>query len=143
VNIHANPARTTAHALLAAADLPTADLAEIDLRHFFLAGSGEAAIGLVGLQIAGPHALLRSLVVNAPARRAGVGSQLVAHAEGYARAHGVTSIYLLTTTAERFFRDRGYVLAARDEAPASIRSTREFADICPTSSAFMHKRLGD
>jgi amino-acid N-acetyltransferase len=143
VNIHANPARAIAQALLAASHLPTDDLAELDFRHFFLAGTNEAPIGLVGLQIDAPHALLRSLVVTSAERGAGVGSLLVAHAERYARSRGVTSIYLLTTTAERFFRHRGYARAARDEAPASIRSTREFTDICPASSAFMHKRLRD
>jgi hypothetical protein len=34
-----------------------------------------------------------------------------------------------------------YASAERANAPAEIRGTREFADICPTSSAFMVKRL--
>jgi hypothetical protein len=52
--------------------------------------------------------LLRSLVVDPRARTTGIGSQLVAHAEAYARARGMPSIYLLTTTAEAFFAARGY-----------------------------------
>jgi N-acetylglutamate synthase-like GNAT family acetyltransferase len=50
-------------------------------------------------------------------------------------------MYLLTTTAAGFFERRGYVAAARESAPAEIRATREFADICPASSAFMVKHL--
>ena len=49
--------------------------------------------------------------------------------------------YLLTTTAEDFFARRGYVRIARDEAPETIRATREFADICPAGSAIMRKVL--
>ena len=74
-------------------------------------------------------------------RAAGIGSRLVAHAEDYAARHGVRSVYLLTTTAEGFFAARGYVRSERDDAPDSIRSTREFAGLCPASSAFMIKQL--
>jgi N-acetylglutamate synthase-like GNAT family acetyltransferase len=85
--------------------------------------------------------LLRSLVVRADARGTGLGSALVAHAESHARSEGISTLYLLTTTAERFFAARGYVAAERAAAPATIRDTREFADICPISSAFMQKCL--
>jgi len=75
------------------------------------------------------------------ARGTGLGSALVAHAESHARSEGISTLYLLTTTAERFFAARGYVAAERAAAPATIRDTREFADICPISSAFMQKCL--
>jgi amino-acid N-acetyltransferase len=130
-----------ARALLERAGLPANDLAELDLRHFFYAGSRDAPSGLVGLQIGGSHALLRSLAVDPASRSAGMGSRLVTHAEAYARSAGVTSIYLLTTTAEPFFGARGYSRIQRHEAPAFILATREFADICPASSAFMRKSL--
>jgi amino-acid N-acetyltransferase len=54
-------------------------------------------VGLVGLELHGRDALLRSLVVDPNSRTNGIGSQLVEHAENYARARGVDSIYLLTT----------------------------------------------
>jgi hypothetical protein len=40
-----------------------------------------------------------------------------------------------------FFTRRGYVRTARDSAPPAIKTTREFAGICPASSAFMSKPL--
>jgi len=77
-----------------------------------------------------------------PAHRGtGLGSMLVGHAEAHARRAGIRSIYLLTTTAEPFFAARGYANVARDRAPHAIRSSREFAGICPASSAFMAKTL--
>ena len=52
------------------------------------------------------------------------------------------AVYLLTTTAESFFAQRGYQHAPQGfRAPPAIRTTREFAGICPASSAFMTRTL--
>ena len=85
--------------------------------------------------------LLRSLAVAADRRGAGLGSALVDKAEAHARARGAHSIFLLTTTAEDFFKSRGYQPADRATAPDAIRTSREFADLCPASSAFLVKHL--
>jgi amino-acid N-acetyltransferase len=71
----------------------------------------------------------------------GLASELVERAETHAAKYGVRTLYLLTTTAEAFFARRGYHRIDRGVAPAAIRSTREFAALCPASSAFMSKRL--
>jgi amino-acid N-acetyltransferase len=111
------------------------------LKHFFFTGTDGAPSALVGLEIYGGAALLRSLVVSAAARTQGLGSALVLHAKEYAAAHRLRSLYLLTTTREAYFEHRGYRLIDRSQAPPSIQSTREFASLCPSSSAFMVKRL--
>ncbi len=111
------------------------------MEHFFYCGPTAAPIGLVGLEFCGSNALLRSLAVVPLHRSAGLGTALLEHAEAQARARGAHSIFLLTTTAEAFFKRHGYVTTARDSAPSEIRATREFADICPTSSALLTKRL--
>jgi amino-acid N-acetyltransferase len=139
--ISAKPSLTSARALLAAAGLPTEDLTESHGEHFFYIGPGEQPEGLVGLELFGDVALLRSLVVVGSRRGSGAGSRLVAHAESHARAQGVRHLFLLTTTAEKFFAKRGYARASRDTAPAAIRATREFSGLCPASSAFMSKQL--
>lgn len=135
------PVRSPALALLQGASLPTNDLTDEHLEHFFFLGPRTAPIGLVGLEMLGKYALLRSLVVAPDSRAAGTGSTLVACAEQYARKQGVDTIYLLTTTAEQFFARRGYARVERREAPDSIRSTREYSELCPTTSAFMVKHL--
>ena len=139
--ITAGPSLSAAVALLRSAELPIEDLTDAHLQHFFMASSPDSVVGLVGLELHGRDALLRSLVVDPNARTKGIGCQLVEHAERYARARGVGSIYLLTTTAEKFFAQRGYARVERSTAPDSIRTTREFSSICPTSSAFMFKHL--
>jgi amino-acid N-acetyltransferase len=127
--------------LLGAAGLPTEDLARLSLEHFFFAGPVDAPTGLVGLEMFGDVALLRSLVVAEPLRGSGAGSALLDHAERHARSRGVKVVYLLTTTAEAFFARRGYGHAARASAPTAIRATREFSALCPSSSAFMSRQL--
>jgi amino-acid N-acetyltransferase len=139
--ISAAPAPEAARRLLAAANLPTSDLTDEDLTSFFYCGPADAPSALIGLEIYGTEALLRSLVVDPSVRSTGLGSALVECAEAHAAKHSVGTLYLLTTTAEAFFARRGYHRIDRDVAPAAIRSTREFAGLCPASSAFMSKRL--
>jgi amino-acid N-acetyltransferase len=139
--IRERPPHLSVVALLEAEGLPVSDLTEAHLEHFFFTGTDGAPSALVGLEIYGEAALLRSLIVSASARSQGLGSALVLHAEAYAAARGVRSIYLLTTTAENYFERRGYQRLERTQAPASIQSTREFASLCPSSSTFMIKRL--
>lgn len=139
--IGAGPGFEPVVALLSAVGLPTEDLRASHCEHFFFLGPRSAPTGLVGLEIHGDVALLRSLVVSPQLRGCGAGSALVAHAEQHARKRGVRALYLLTTTAESFFVKRGYAAATRASAPPTIRDTREFADICPASSAFLAKPL--
>jgi amino-acid N-acetyltransferase len=139
--IAAHPKLDPVKALLASMSLPTADLTEAHCRDFFYTGPPEAPTGLVGLEMLGDVALLRSLAVSPADRNSGAGSALVRRAEEHARSHGVRVVYLLTTTAEGFFARRGYGTAARETAPAAIRATREFAGLCPASSVFMSKQL--
>jgi len=139
--IRERPPQSSVVALLEAEGLPASDLTEAHLQHFFFTGTDGTPSALVGLEIYGRDALLRSLVVSATARTQGLGSALVLHAEQYAAAHEVRALYLLTTTAESFFEHRGYRRIERANAPSAIQSTREFASLCPASSAFMIKRL--
>jgi amino-acid N-acetyltransferase len=139
--IRERPPHLSVVALLEAEGLPASDLTDAHLDHFFFTGTDGAPSALVGLEIYGDAALLRSLVVSAAARTQGLGSALVLHAEQYAAARRVHSLDLLTTTAAAYFEHRGYRRIDRSEAPPSIHSTREFSSLCPSSSAFMVKRL--
>jgi hypothetical protein len=71
--IHGRPTRSSAVALLEGEGLPVSDLTDRQLEHFFFTGPKDSPIGLVGLELHGSDALLRSLVVGAGARAAGLG----------------------------------------------------------------------
>ncbi|MFY9708475.1 MAG: arsenic resistance N-acetyltransferase ArsN2 [Desulfobacterales bacterium] len=141
MDIFIQPSETGVKRLLNESQLISSDLTPEHLRHFFGLGTIGELEGVVGLELFGTVALLRSLAVVSSRRRAGLGSKLVAHVEDYARNMGIKSLYLLTNTAESFFKHRGYQSTARDDAPAAIRQTREFSELCPVSSAFMVKHL--
>ena len=141
MNIFANPDVSAVKQLLSASSLPIEDITAQPLQHFFGRGSGPELEGVIGLELFGEVALLRSLAVASSRRGSGVGSGLVAYAERHARDQGVQSLYLLTTTAEQFFLRRGYARIQREDAPAAIKGTKEFSGICPASSAFMVKQL--
>lgn len=128
--------------LLGDCSLPAADLGIGQIEHFFGCGAEDAPQGVVGLELCGETALLRSLAVEPTIRGRGCGKALVARAEAYARQRGVRQLYLLTTTAAEFFSRLGYKAIARDQAPEAIRATSEFSTLCPVSSAFMMKEVG-
>ncbi len=111
------------------------------LPHFLLARDGDALVGVIGLEPYGRVGLLRSLAVAETERGRGLGIELTRALEQHARDLGVVDLYLLTTTAERFFGKLGYRVVARADVPAAIQGTTEYRDICPSSSVCMVKTL--
>ncbi|WP_083394371.1 GNAT family N-acetyltransferase, partial [Atopomonas hussainii] len=131
MNIQATTFNCGIGELLQSNDLPVLDIETGTEVLLFVAGSAQQPSGVVGIQIFGTTALLRSLAVSASERGNGLGAALVQHVEQYALLMGISSIYLLTTTAASFFKLRGYNIANRADAPASIASTRQFSSLCP------------
>jgi amino-acid N-acetyltransferase len=142
LHIHHHPAEAAAKRLLAECHLPNSDLEPRHFEHFFGCGDKNAPEGVVGLELHGPVALLRSLAVAEKARGKGCGRELVAEAERHAWSQGVEEIYLLTNTAERFFSALGYRRTGRESAPEEIRTTKEFSTLCSSESVLMVKRRG-
>ncbi|MGB9700177.1 MAG: arsenic resistance N-acetyltransferase ArsN2 [Thermodesulfobacteriota bacterium] len=128
--------------LLISCGLPQEDLHGDHFKHFLVYKEKGLILGVVGLEIFGKVALLRSLAVNGPHRNRGIASQMVAKIEEYARSLQISKLYLLTTSAEEFFAKRGYQRSDRKLAPLEIRTTREFQEICPDSSVCLSKDLG-
>ena len=135
------PPVVAAKEILGLAQLPTGDLTPDHMEHFFGAWSGATLVGVVGIEPYGTMALLRSLAVVATQRGSGVGSALLGQAEQYAAEKGIGSIFLLTTTAPAYFEKRGYCAISRETVPEAIRSTKEFASLCPSSAVLMVKHL--
>lgn len=126
--------------LLNTAGLPTADISSSGVR-FVVAERGTTLDGVVGFEIYGRVALLRSFAVAPERRRTGLGGRLVDHACAVATLTGVDELYLLTTTAAAFFERRGFARVERERVPTVVRSTAEFASLCPASALCMHRAL--
>ena len=138
----ARPAELDAVAgLLSAADLPVEDLTAAMLDGFVVATEDDVIVGVVGLEIHGSNALLRSLAVARRHRSRGLGARLVNAIESEARARGVTALYLLTTTATTLFERAGYTAHDRASVPASIAATAEFSSLCPDTADCLWRDL--
>ena len=113
-------------ALLRESGLPCEDIKTPQLKHFLVIRDGESISGVVGIDLYGAAALLRSLAVAPNYRRFGFASNLLAKIEEYAKAKGAEVLYLLTMTAAGFFEKRSYQKIDRKDVPEAIRATPEF-----------------
>jgi N-acetylglutamate synthase-like GNAT family acetyltransferase len=135
----ATPAdRPRVEALLKADGLPL-DGIPADLARFVVAESPQGVVGAAGLEVCGPAALLRSVVVAPSGRGSGIGSRLVERVCANAAEAGADDIYLLTTTAPGYFPRFGFTRVDRKDAPAALRSSAEFRGACPDSAILMKR----
>jgi amino-acid N-acetyltransferase len=127
--------------LLAASGLPTSGVAGA-LRGFVVAESNKEIVGVVGLErCCEEYALLRSTAVAPDWRGTGLGRRLVTHAIAEAESRGIKALYLLTTTAERYFPSFGFVRTQRDAVPDEVKQSVEFREACPASATVMTLEL--
>jgi len=126
--------------LLQANSLPTDGVRET-LETFVVAESGDDIVGVAGLEVCCEHALLRSVAVSPAWRSHGLGRALVTRIISDAETRGIHALYLLTTTAERYFPGFGFALVARAEVPADVQQTVEFKSACPASATVMRRDI--
>jgi amino-acid N-acetyltransferase len=100
------------------------------LETMVVADSGSEVVGAAAVELYEDGALLRSVVVSPSVR-----------GQGIATDHGTRTAFLLTTTAEGFFPKLGFELVAREDVPASVRTSIEFQSACPASATVMRRRL--
>ena len=139
--IYPAPDLTDLFQILDKNDLPTRDLAELDLNHFFSCGESADIKGVVGVEVYGSDGLLRSLAVDPRGQGQGTGTALLEHLYAHATSVGISELYLLTETAEAYFQRQGFEHVSRALVPEAIKQTREFSSLCPDSAAVMRKVL--
>ena len=128
--------------LLKECGLLTEDIPPAKPPAFFGIYSDGSLSAVIGLELFGDAALLRSLAVLPANRGKGLAQELVSYAENYALSQNIQSLFLLTETAESFFQKIGYRTAVRSDAPQAIKATSQFSGLCPASSSFLTKQLG-
>ena len=141
MNIFAKPHQEDVMALLRDCALPTEDLKPSHFANFFGCGLEDDPGGIVGIEMHGSVALLRSLAVRTSCRGNGCAKELIMMAEMHAGKLGAQEIYLLTNTAEGLFASQGYSVIARDKVPSEIKETTEFSSICPDNATVMVKKI--
>ncbi|MGE3888466.1 MAG: arsenic resistance N-acetyltransferase ArsN2 [Vicinamibacterales bacterium] len=127
-------------ALLSASGLPIDGLVD-HLDTAIVARRGQEVVGCAALEVYSDGALLRSVAVSPGARGTGLGQALTGAALRLAEELGVPAVYLLTTTAERFFPRFGFSVVHRSDVPAGVQQSVEFRTACCASAIVMRKAL--
>jgi amino-acid N-acetyltransferase len=90
-----------------------------------------------GVEYHGDFALIRSIAVAEHVRRSGLGKAILSRLLSDCRSHAVPSVVLLTTTAEGYFADNGFVRISRGEVPPPLLASSQFQGVCPASATTM------
>jgi amino-acid N-acetyltransferase len=126
--------------LLTANDLPLDGVKE-NFSSFVVAEDKGEIAGAIGLEKFGSVALLRSAVVSPQYRGSGVGRRLVEQVLEQASDEGIEELFLLTTTAEKYFPRFGFSPTVRSAVPAAVKASAEFQGACPDSAVVMTRRV--
>jgi|SRR5687767_6147883 len=125
-------------ALLSAGGLPTEGVASY-IEDFIVAESDGQPVGAIGIETYGKYGLLRSAVVAKEWQGKGVGRSLVERLLEETSSRGISSVYLLTTTAEDYFPSFGFSRVDRSTVPDELMESAEFHGACPASATVMHR----
>jgi amino-acid N-acetyltransferase len=98
-------------------------------------------VGSAALEVYPDGALLRSVAVSPDRQGTGVGHQLIEAAIEMARDRSLSALFLLTTTADRYFPKFGFERIERQAVPDSVKTSVEFTSACPSSAVVMRKCL--
>ena len=127
--------------LLRSAELPIDGLLD-HLDTAFVARIDGRIVGCAALETYEDGALLRSVAVAPGVQGQAIGRRLVDAAIGLAESLGAPAVYLLTTTAGRYFPKLGFLPITRAQVPASVRESVEFRSACPASAEVLRRVLG-
>lgn len=123
-------------ALLVENELPT-DGVEDHWKTFLVARDGDVIVACGGAEAYQFAALIRSVAVKPEHRKNGIGRRIVRQLLDRLASRGLREFYLLTTTAEAYFKKRGFKTIDRDEVHPQLLSSREFQGACPDTAVCM------
>ena len=90
---------------------------------------------MAGLERFGDVALMRSVATQEPFRGQGAATTLCRAVLDQARAEGVRQVYLLTETAEGFFRRLGFEVVGRDSMDPRLSASAELrGNVCASAT---------
>ncbi len=106
-------------------------------RTFVVARSDGKVVGCGGSEAYQLAALIRSVAVEKAYRGQGIGRRIVRQLLDRLASRGIREFYLLTETAEAYFKKRGFKTIDRDEVHPQLLSSRELQGACPDTAVCM------
>lgn len=128
--------------VLANNDLPIADLSET-LTNLYVCETETTRVGVGGLERYQDAGLIRSVAIEESKRGNGYGTSVCNELLARACSADISTVYLLTTTADEFFDNLGFEGIDRETVPPSIQDTTEFSDLCPSTAVCMKCELDE
>ncbi len=123
--------------LLTSLDLTVLGVSQ-HLKNFLVLEDAAKIVACAGLETYGFHAPLRSVAVHPHYRNRGSATLLVTRLVDQARQDGLHAVYLLTTTAEAYFRRFGFDTIVREDVHPSVVQSVEFGEgVCATARAMI------
>jgi len=126
--------------LLDECKLPYSDIMP-EKQHFVVAEIDQQIIGCAGYEAYNQNGLFRSLAVKPLYRNMSIAHTMIDNIYVLAQEQGIKEFFLLTTTADKFFGKLGWKMINRNDVPANIAGTTEFASICPSVAICMKHQL--
>jgi amino-acid N-acetyltransferase len=121
--------------------LPADGIAE-NLDNFLLIRGGDGRLlGVAGAEVYERQALLRSVCVARSERGKSLGATLTGAVVSLVQSYGCTEIYLLTTTADKYFERHGFSRIDRSRVTGPVLESVEFKSACPASAVVMKRDL--
>ena len=126
--------------LLKKVKLPYTDFKQ-HLHNFLVAKKNNKIVASAGLEIYNNIALLRSVAVYPEYQGRNLGKLLYLKLKKYAINCGVHELYLLTDTADKYFKRLGFKPIKRSLAPDKIANSKQFLYLCPSAAVLMRYTL--
>ncbi len=128
---------TSIRSLLTSVDLTVAGVGQ-HLERFLVVEHAGEIVACAGLETYGFHAFLRSVAVHPAYRKRGLATSLVTRLVDQARQARVHAVYLLTNSAEAYFRRLGFTTIPREDVDPSVKQSVEFTEgVCATARAMV------
>ena len=127
-------------ALLAQHHLPV-DGVNDRLATTLVARDAETIVGTAALEVFLDGALMRSVAVAPAYQGSGLGRRLTNAILDLAANQHAPAVYLLTTTADRYFPRFGFTRIVHEDVPPRVRASVEFTSSCPATATVMRKAL--
>jgi amino-acid N-acetyltransferase len=128
--------------LIKANNLPAEDISE-HVHNFLILEKDHNVIGCIGIEIYNETGLMRSLAVIDSQKGNSFGQLLTQELISYSKSMGIARLYLITTTAEKFFEKFGFNSIPRENADEAIKNTTEYKYLCPESAVVMVREIYD
>lgn len=111
------------------------------LDNFLVSVHNEKVVGCVGLEVYNNIGLMRSLAVYPRCQGKGIGKILTQYMLAYAQEKRLDELYLLTTTADKFFLKYGFAQIPRKKVDNQVKASIEFKSACPKTTVCMKRVL--